>query len=250
MKKKNQDVNPEGEIQHIPLALAFEENPYIQWVSENGKSLIISLLALIALFIIGYRFAFGSMMQAETDFFQADQAFQTFASDATTPDAIAAQEDAFKKLEQVIKRHPELHAKYDGPIAQILISRNSFSEALPYAAGAIQRTKAENEPYFYSYAQNTILIAEKNYNEALKNSVALKTQIANKEPVLFGFNLIRIASLQQQLGSKSEELNAWKEWKQFAASDTKSAQKVINHFKDGDVSITNYIEAREKILKS
>jgi len=71
-----------------------------------------------------------------------------------------------------------------------------------------------------------------------------------QEPLLYGFNLLRIASLQQQLGSKTEELNAWKEWKQFAQSDTKSSQKLINHFKDGNVSITNYIEAREKKLKS
>lgn len=251
MKKKTQDVNSEVEIEQLPIELAFEENRYVQWVSENGKILVWGLLAIVALIALVYRFAFGYSTSSETDFFQATQAFSTFEQEAKTPDEVAAQQDAFYKLEKIIHRHPELHAKYDGLMTQVLIARNAFAQAEPFAKLAIQRTSNENEPLFSEYSQNTLLIGKQNYSEALKNSIALKNQMKEgQESLLFGFNLLRIASLQRTLGLKSEELAAWKEWKQFAQRDARSSQKIMNHFKDGSVSLINYIEAREKSLKS
>ena len=251
MKKKNREANVEmPQESHSNWSIAFEENAIIQWISENGKHILFSFFGLIIGFLFIYRLAFGDMIKAETDFFQASQDYHVFSQKGVTPEEVAASNEALTRLQKIIARHPELKTKYDGLIAQVMLNRNEGQQAQSFATPAIQRTERENHPFFTSFSQTSLLIGNQKYDEALKQSLELKQQLpSHSHPFLYGFNLLRIAALQQQLSFKEDELITWQEWKQFVKKNDLITQNLIHHFKDGNASINNYVQARENILR-
>lgn len=250
MKKKNREVNVEIPQDSPSFSTAFEENSLIQWFSDNGKIVLFSFFGLIIAFLLIYRLAFGEMIKAETDFFHASQEYQVFSQHATTPADLEASNEALQRLQKIMGRHPELKAKYEGLIAQTLVNREEGQRSQSFGEEAIQRTLSENQPFFTQFSQNTLLIANHNYAQALQQSLELKEQLRTQSyPLLYGFNLLRIAALQQNLSFKEAELNTWQEWKQFVKNDDSVTKKLVNHFKDGNMSINNYIDARENILR-
>jgi hypothetical protein len=250
MKKKSPEANFEAPQESNSLSMALEENTIVQWISENGNKILFSFLGLIVGFLFIYKIAFGDMIKAENDFFQASQEYQLFDQKASTKEELATSNEAFQRLQKIMSRHSELKAKYDGLIAQTFLNRNEGQQAQPFAEQAIQRTRAENDPFFTLFSQTTLLIGMEKYEQALKQSIELKEKLANQiQPLLYGFNLLRIAALQHQLSLKKEELNTWQEWKLFVKNNDSINQNFVNHFKDGNVSINNYVEARENILR-
>jgi hypothetical protein len=227
-----------------------EENEIFRWIAENGKNLGIGFFIIVALFFIGYRFTAGNMATSEIQYIQAENDFQRFLSEHNS----TAQTERLHKLDILLNVHPELHQKFDGAIAQKLINEGNILAGLSFASSSLARTEKENAPYYSNYSKTTLLIAQKKYEEALQQSIALKQELF-KNPqgvdLLNAFNLLRIATLAQALNLKTEEISAWDEWKIASAdSGTNEAyQKLINYFNQTNVSLTNYIEVREKILR-
>ena len=56
--------------------------------------------------------------------------------------------------------------------------------------------------------------------------------------------------LEKQVGTPEDELTAWQDLKQAESVDAKAFEQVIQLFKEGNVTLADYIEAREKTLKS
>ena len=250
MKKKNLEANVEISQESNSLLTALEENSVVHWISENGNKLLISSLGLIIVILFLYKIAFGDMIKAENDFFQAAQEYQLFDQQASTKEEVAASNEAFQRLQKIVARHPELKAKYDALIAQTLLDKNEGKQAESFAKEAIQRTHKENEPFFTLFSETTLLIGVEKYEQALKQSIELKEKLTNQtEPLLYAFNLLRIAALQQALSLNADELNTWQEWKQFVKKNDLITQNLIHHFKDGNASINNYVQARENILR-
>ncbi len=229
------------------------EHRIIQWISEHGKFLAWGLLALITAIFLIYRLLGGPSTHAEKDYFQAENDFTTFRK-ATDP---KAQEEALDKLAAILKRRPELQSKYDGLVAQLLLDRNQVNQALTYANRTASRTGKDHLPLYANYAQNSLLISEKKYPEALKQTLDLQQQLIASQPqndTLLIFNMLRIPILHQQLGNKIEELKAWQQLKQLAAAKGEKNVKpevfetIINQLRDGNVSLLNYIETREQLL--
>ncbi len=173
MKKTQTNQNPPLPTS-MDLASKLEEHPIVQWFAENGKSLLYVLGAGILLFILGYKLANGASNQSEMDYVQAQNEFNRFQ----TSEERDAQEDSFQKLVAVMDRHPELHAKYDGLIAQTLLNRSQTADAKKFASSALERTKSENEPFYTDFAQTTLLIAEEKYADALQRAQALQQKNA------------------------------------------------------------------------
>jgi len=265
--KKNHQTDNAAVIEKLDLADTLEENSIIQWIVNNiGTLLFVSGALLTALALI-YRFVFADFVKSEESFINAETTYQSF---------LKTQEPA-KKLEllslltTLMSRYPELHAKYDGAIAQHLISQGMLAEALPFANLAIQRTDAENAPFYSSFAKSTLLIAESRYEEALAQATELHTLLSEQlkkqdhqanltsNSPLFAYNLLRIGMLQKQLNLKDQELKTWNAWKRLSAesNDTKSNsvikgdafQKINNYFQDGKINLNNYIETRENLLR-
>jgi len=232
-----------------------EDNNFVQWLVDNGRNLSFAFLAVIALFVVGYRISFGSMVKSETNYINAENDYQRFNSEKNSE----TQQKYLSSLNSIMASHPELYAKYDGLIAQKLIADENYTESLPFATRAIDRTKNENAPLYSDYSLTTLLIAETNYQEALKKSLNLKALILKESEnetssikktadLLFAFNLLRIGMLQQQLQLEKDELVTWNEWKTAKIND-ETIKKLINNFNVGQISLINYIEAREKILR-
>lgn len=247
-------------INHTPkeidlnLESQWEENPSIQWLFEHGKIILYSILIALTLLFTIYRMNLAYTGHAEADYIEADNNFQLIAEAPGSQEA-AVQKEALEKLQLLMKRHPDLHTKYDGALAQILLNRGEMESAQEYANLAIARTTAANQPFYTKYAQTSLLIANQQYNRALEEALLLQEQMKTQESlgysdILFAFNLLRIAFLQQQLDLKTDEVATWQQWKEFASkSEDPALAQALTLFNEGTISLNNYIEAREQLLK-
>lgn len=245
----------------MDLASKLEEQPVVQWFAENGKSLLYALGILILFFILGYKLATSGGSQSEADYLHAQSEFARFQDS----DQREVQEESYQRLVTLMDRHPELHAKYDGLLAQTLLNRSQTAEAQKFATAALERTKTENDPYYTDFAQTTVLIGEEKYSEALQRAQALQqkmlplvSQEKNYGGLLYANNLVRIGMLQQQLGDKKGELQTWQEWKKLAGLSKESSGAQIDPlsflaindlYSEGKISLVEYIDFRMKTLK-
>lgn len=248
---KKQQTTPS--LEKNTLLSALEENPAIEWLEHNGKTLLYVFLGLVALLFIIYRMSAGRHAKAESDYLQASVEFAAFQKGES--------KESLERLTAILGRRPELHAQYDGLIAQILLNNGDLSKAKEFANLALKRTSTEDLPYYSDFAKTTLLISEHHEQEALNQALALKktmqAQQSNQSkfgPVLFAFNLLRVAMLQQQLGLHEEEAKTWKEWKDYANASEKSVatsisprvfETIENQLAEGKFSLSNYIESRQ-----
>lgn len=236
----------ETSLEKIPLADMLGEHPWIQWISENGRNLLILFLILISLFFVVYRISFNSVAKSELNYINAENEFQRFMSEKNPANA----KETLNKLTALLIAYPELKPKYDGLIAEKLIADGNLGSDLEMATSAIERTKSENAPFYTAYSETTLLIADKKYEEALKKSLSLNETLNQNnapETLLLPLNLLRIGSLQQLLNLQTEELQTWNTWK--AEANNPVFKNLVNQFNIEKVSLTNYIETREKFLK-
>jgi predicted negative regulator of RcsB-dependent stress response len=266
---KKHSVDPSTPIEKSHLAESLEEHPLFQWISENGKILLYALAALLLGLFVIYQFSATSRSKAENDYFQAATEFRIFQQ-ASGKEDVAAQNEAFERLEKILQRLPDLHPKYDGLIAQVFLNRNEIAKAEEFAAPALKRTSEENQPYYIAFAETTLLLGKGEYEDALSRSIDLKQKMLERatqtleergfDDQLFALNLLRIALLQQKTNHPQEELKTWEEWKQYAGLnnegkalpgiDSTAFQNLLTVYDAGKVSLLSYIEAREKILNN
>lgn len=266
MKKHLQHSEKENSSLSV---LGLDGNPFIEWITRHGETLLYVVLGAFIVLFGGYLWFAGSSTQAEGEFQNANEQFYVFQQGAETPPQ--AKQEALSKLTQLIVKQPDLSAKYDARVAQILIDRNEFKQAEPFAESSLERVSKDHIPFYVDYAQITLLIAASKFEEALTRSIALKEQMLKDMvqwgegtknhsfgEVLFAFNLLRIPFLQQQVGATAEELQSWNDWKSYMAPgihslptafNTKALFTVAQLFSDGSVSLDNYIDMRLQMLK-
>lgn len=246
----------------------FDENKIAEWFTVYGKNIVYAIAGLLALIAIIYAVSSGFSGKPEQDYLQAASDFAYFTK-ADADSALSA--DAYKRLQTLMSKYPELHATYDGALAQAFLNRNNLAQAKPYAEATLARTKSDNLPHYAEYSSTTLLIAAQKYDEALDKAKALQLTmtgtLANSSPdelafggELFALNLLRIAMLQQQLNDHSGELATWQQWKQYAGlSNSKSLnvnvdqqafRAVIQQLAVGSISLPDYIAYREKALSN
>lgn len=223
---------------------SWEDIPFIDNLLKYRKQLLTGTL-VTALLILGiFKYTSSRNQEAAIDYLNAEKFFTNFA--AKGADAEASQSD-LNQLQQILSRYPNLHAKYDGQLAQILIDRSQITEALPFAKLALERTHAENAPYYSKYSQTTLVIGEKKYEQALEQARMLQNELTAEkvadDEVLLAFNLLRIAMLQQQLGLKAEERATWLDLQQ-RSSKSKAFASQLEHLHEGKMTLSEYIAAR------
>lgn len=228
---------------------------------EYKKIFFIIILAFlfIALFVI----QFGTQKeQSEKDYVTLSNAFTKWTHILDTND------ESFAQVKKLLTKHPELKAEYDPLIAQNLLIAGAAEEAKPILDEILLRNA---HPFYSDYSRTSFTIASKNYQQALNEAVSLKQNMlqdqdfleAQKEKQsygsnLFAFNLLRIATLHQVLNNRNEESLAWKEFKQCAGwekedvsihkIDKEGFHTLLSHFTIQDISLLDYIGAREKKL--
>lgn len=210
-----------------------------QWVIEHGKQLGYGAFAIAALLFLllswSKRFSGSS-----SDYLKAEVAFSTWAAQDKHDLAL------FKEVNDPLKRHPELAAKFGTLIAQRLLALGEAKLAQDYAQAALQRTKALLCPHHALFSQNTLLISQGRLQEALQGAYALKEKMAgDASNTLFAYNLLRIAALERETGAFDKEMAAWEEVLNCGAF-----AQLSGNFQSGDVSLSDYIKQRQSFILS
>ena len=230
------------------------------WIRENLNSIIAIGVGVLA--VSGwtlYQWNTGS----PGDYLTAEKIFNEWSGDRN---------EKLIKLQKILKQHPELHAKYDGRIAQKLLLSSQQGLAASFSKATQQRI-GELSPYYTQFSNCSLLIGDKKFDEALSQSKILKqsldqdetfwktkSEIVKHGAILYGYNLLRIAFLEQMVGNVGGELAAWKEFKREAGwleseppikqLDPESFYLISQNFQKNDVSLKDFIHYRETLLKS
>lgn len=223
-----------------------DESQIFNWIAENGKNLAYLIAGLFALFFIIYWLSAGNRQKAEHDYLNA------YAQYAIFQHSEGQNQEALDKLAAIMKRHPELHAQYDGLVAQLLINEGKMEQADEYIERSLSRISKDRLPLYENFASTTQLIGEQKFSEALTQALELQQKTLNLSPsetILIGLNRFRIAMLYQQLGMKENELKAWNELRSYLTA-TPSASSLVKQLTFGKVSLSEYIDYRLKQLKN
>ncbi len=250
--------------QSLPELDVLEENHVLNWLQKNGQNVAYFFAGLIGAVILGYWFFSHRTATIEKEYYIAENAIVKMQLPQVTEQDKVASKQAYEKLSQIVNANTDLQAKYDGIIAETLLQQGNVQEALPYANRSLERVKVDNLPFYQDFARNALLIAQGQYDQALKQSLQLQAQmqVQAKEtddqnlPRTFGdslyaMNLIRIAMLQQQAGLKADELKTWDQLNQALngksniIKDLNALNSVISHMDDTGVSLSNYIDSRK-----
>jgi hypothetical protein len=180
--------------------------------------------------------------------------------------------EQFTKLQKIIRKHPELHAKYDSAIAQKLLSSSEGGLASSYGKAVLKRMGGFS-PYYKDFSYGSLMVADQQYAEALQSAKALKSAMDADEAfwekksavvrhgcILYAYNLLRIAMLEKTIGTPAGELSAWLRLKENAGwhgtqptSKTYDAEAYLliqENFQTQEVSLLDYIKHREDALIS
>lgn len=154
------------------------------------------------------------------------------------------------QLQKILKHHPELHAKYDGKIAQKLLLSSEQGLSVSFVKAA-QKRIGELSPYYTQFTNCSLLIGERKFDEALTRASELNKALKQDEQyhgsILYGYNLLRIAFLMQKVGDRPGELAAWSDFKK--ETDSEAFRLICENFRKNDVSLTDFIQYRETLLK-
>lgn len=141
---------------------------------------------------------------------------------------------------------PEFKNEMCADIVQTQIAAGRADEAGKMAEGLLARLRMI-APMHAEFAEISLVIAKKRYQEALERSVSLKEQLP-KNTVLYCQNLCRVAFLQQMLKNPAGELNAWREFEQFVNDENNKTLKdrALKGLADQTVKLADYIDERKK----
>ncbi|WP_154017811.1 hypothetical protein [Candidatus Protochlamydia phocaeensis] len=226
------------------------DHPFVEWLSAYKQYLIGGCVGLFALLVLAYRLLSTQTLQAEKDFFQAQADFLQFQQNQDP----SANPTLLKELKDIMARHPELHAKYDGALAQTLLIEGNPSEAKPFAQSSFQRTRPDRLEFYQDYAKTSLLIGEGLYSDALAQAKQLKDKMDQQTDseafgqTLYTFNLIRLAMLYQQLNQSQQESEAWAALQNQAEKHLVDVLPVYQLFKTGQTSLNHYIDERKQAL--
>lgn len=222
----------------------------ILFLMRHRRSLSFGAVALALLLLFAVRYSSSMQSNNQEDYLNAARYFSQTCGEGID------REEALTQLQAIMARHQELHAKYDGDLAQSLLNHDKSCVAKGYAYSIMTRVGQEH-PYANRFTEATFLIAEGSYQKALELARALKSELEEREltekfETLYAYNLLRIAMLTQEIGSAQEEILAWDElYRKLPQSGAEDGERsayrqLMQNFHRGSISLIDYIEARKK----
>ncbi len=239
------------------------------FLKEESVQVIKKNLAWIGLAIV--LFVFGiywvpSIIRKDfyMDYLSADLAYHRWEG---------MKDQTLERLQKIMSQHPELHAKYDGAIAQKLLSANEHQLAERYARSNWKRVD-HSFPYYTTFSSCSLMIEEGLYQEALDRSRQLQLQLEGDQQfwsqpqkgvrygsILYAFNLLRIAILEEIAGSPEGEQVAWSTVRKYffhqmdpffssEFCDREALSLIQENFDNQAATLIDYIEHREGIVKN
>lgn len=246
--------------------LAFARTFCTDWISEHGKMIALALLTLIVLSFSLFQLIGKFSGDKTSVFIEAQKAFSSW-----TPERVGDL-NALRALERPLQAHPELESKFGSHIAQRLLTLEDSKKADRYASAAFKRVHALTSSYYERFSRNTLVISRGQFAQGLEEAKRLKSDLDQDDAfwqgrdkfvrsgaMLYAYNLIRIAALERELGSKEGELKAWEElvncagWGQTPPCaktyDPEAYALLAQNFTQGETSLLDYIQERKRLLK-
>lgn len=255
-----------NQIERLPIGrAAFAKAFCADWISDHFRKIFLLCGTLIVISFCLFQLMGKLPMGKKSDYLEIQGVYSAWASKGTQDLKL------FKNLEKPLSRHPELQAKFGTQIAQRLLSLGDVGRANVYAGAALKRSKNLASAYYSQFTRNTLLISQGKYAEALVGAKSLKEELEKDDAfwegrdkfirsgtILYAYNLLRIASLERQVGSVEGELKAWEDlvrnagWQGHQANmktyDPEAYALLEQNFTQGDISLLNFIEQRKKEL--
>ena len=220
----------------------FSEHPVVVWIAERRKELLWGFLVLVLLVMGIIRFATRTDLQTETDYISAQNDLTSIVQPRGVRLTFEEKEAALGRIQSIVSRHPDLRAKYDGTVAQILLAFDQPEQAAPYLERALSRTTDKELPLFAEFSNLSLTAQEKKLEETPNQSLALKNSLDNvQDSSLYAYNLLRIGLTANSLGDKEETKRAFKEWLDKAALP--GFQRVAEAFAQEKVFIVDYMKS-------
>lgn len=243
--------------------VAFAKAVCTSWMVENRRVLLATVLTLLVLCTC--------LFQLSTKLFPPSNASLASKRQFYSASLLTDIEE-LNKMEVSLKKDPHLRAKLGQSLAQKFLAVGDAQKAQKYAKVAFRRTADLNSAYYTRFANNTFAIVNHEYSAALQEAQKLKLDLEQdlafwdrkdkflkSGSILYAYNLIRIASLERALGSEQGELLAWNEFVQNAGwegapknpqiYDQEAYSLVASNFKRGEVSLSDFIKERKKLLE-
>jgi hypothetical protein len=238
-------------LNNIQFDEDWSSHPAIEWLSAHKNILLWAFFGLVATLIIVSRLIAWRTLDAEKDFFQIQTAFTQFQQAAITPTDSSTAAADLEQLKALMQQHPELKPKYEGPLAQTLLINGQIPEAQIFIEDIFKRTQPDHLQFYQDYTQTSLLIGQGHYADALERAEQLKSSLdqlaEGVNPILYVFNLIRLAMLYQQTHQPQAEWNAWEEL-QNQPQRMEAVLTASQVLKIGNASLNQYIEERKNVL--
>src|SRR5476649_1437261 len=154
-------------MEEIPFGkFGFIKKDSIEWVKTH-LTMVAGIAAILAVGLIAVSKCIKG--DAQVDYLAAEMAYNHWEGDHSKEN----KSEHFITLQKIIRKHPELHAKYDGAIAQKLLSTSERGLATSYGKATLKRMGAFS-PYYKDFSTCSLMIADHKLTEALESSKALK----------------------------------------------------------------------------
>lgn len=231
----------------------------INWMQEYSTQILYGIAAVVVLFIMLYAWMSHSASNEERDYLRAEAAYQEFSASAGRDNPSAS--PSFIELQAILQRRVELASRYNGLLAQLFLQLGDQKMALFYGQKALKNLSKENLPFYEDFSRTSLLIADKDFSEALRRAQYLSEKMIEAEDstqpsgfghALISFNMLRIAMLHQKLGNAKAEMDSWQKLEQLTkrkrAGEKQGDERLFSMFATGTISLNDYIAMRKKSL--
>lgn len=219
-----------------------EPSLFIENLIERKKQVVVGIIASIAV---------GALLIA---YFQSGPNATTYASAQDSFikwEATPEDETLYNQMKKGLSLAPALQQKYEAIMVQRFLDSGRLEEALKVAETPLSRVEADI-PFHAAYAKNSLIIERGDFQTALENAVALKEHMgilaeqSGAGSLLYAYNLLRIACLQQELDNRPGEKAAWGDLESFLSTRPETQQMLVGCFSDQALNLNDYIQERKK----
>lgn len=209
-----------------------DENKILDWFHKHWFKCVLGLLCLALGAVFLERSLATRNMNSKRDYILAQRTFEQFRTGQPLP------VESIELVENILKRHPELHTRYDAPLAQAFLQQENSTRMPPYASATLERVEKHLPTPYAQFVKTSLLIAEENYPEAYVQTEKLHASLKDAEGVenLKAWNLLRFLFLAKETKNPEKEKEIWKELQ------TLSAFPLIEVlFREGEVRFADYL---------
>lgn len=208
------------------------KDQWIGWLQDKQRHFFYAIGLVIATLFIAFQLAGKFHKQGINRYLVADQAFETWMLKG----------EAFDNLETTLRKHPELESKFGALIADKFFTQNEGERAEEFADKVFARVLKQT-PGHVAFAEGSLLIAKNQFRDALVHAVALKESLGENS-LLYGFNLVRLASLYRILDAREQEKSTLEDLRSYMERNANAASILTESYKEGNITLADYIIER------